>query len=46
VPDPAIRDEITGVYRNALRYFVNNEDFITALSPVGDGLLLASKHTL
>jgi SAM-dependent methyltransferase len=46
VPDPAIRDEVTDVYRNALRYFVNNDDFTTALSPVGDGLLLASKHTL
>ena len=46
VPDPAIRDEATGVYRDALRFFVNNDDFITTLSPVGDGLLLASKHTL
>ena len=46
VPDPAIRDEVTDVYRNALRFFVNNDDFITTLSPVGDGLLLASKHTL
>jgi len=46
VPDPSIRDEVTGIYRNALRYFVNNDDFVTTLSPVGDGLLLASKHTL
>jgi predicted O-methyltransferase YrrM len=46
VPDPAIRDETTGVYRDALRFFVNNDDFISTLSPVGDGLLLASKHTL
>ena len=46
VPDPAIRDEATGVYRDALRFFVNNDDVITTLSPVGDGLLLASKHTL
>ena len=46
VPDPAIRDETTNIYRDAMRFFVNNDDFITTLSPIGDGLLLASKHTL
>jgi len=44
VPDPAIRDEITAVYRDALRFFVNNDDFVSAMSPIGDGLLLASKR--
>jgi predicted O-methyltransferase YrrM len=44
VPDPAIRDETTAVYRDALRFFVNNDDFVSAISPIGDGLLLASKR--
>jgi predicted O-methyltransferase YrrM len=44
VPDPAIRDETTAVYRDALRFFVNNDDFVSAMSPIGDGLLLASKR--
>jgi predicted O-methyltransferase YrrM len=43
VPDPAMRDDATAVYRDALRYFSNNDNFVSALSPVGDGLLLASK---
>lgn len=45
VPDPAMRDDATAVYRDALRYFSNNDNFVSALSPVGDGLLLASKCT-
>ena len=44
VPDPAIRDETTSIYRDALRFFVNNDDFVSTLSPIGDGLLLASKR--
>ena len=44
VPDPAMRDEATAVYRDVLRFFDNNEDFISVLSPAGDGLLLASKR--
>ncbi len=44
VPDPAIRDETTAVYRDALRFFLNNDDFVSAMSPIGDGLLLASKR--
>jgi predicted O-methyltransferase YrrM len=44
VPDPAIRDETTAVYRDALRFFVNNDDFVSAMSPIGDGLLLASER--
>jgi predicted O-methyltransferase YrrM len=27
-----------------LRFFSNNDDFVTVLSPVGDGLLMASKR--
>ena len=44
VPDPAMRDDATAVYRDVLRYFSNNDDFASVLSPVGDGLLLASKR--
>lgn len=43
VPDPAMRDDATAIYRDVLRFFDNNADFVTALSPAGDGLLLASK---
>ena len=43
VPDPAMRDEATAVYRDVLRFFKTNSNFIAALSPAGDGLLLASK---
>ncbi len=44
VPDPAMRDDATTVYRDVLRFFANNSDFVSALSPSGDGLLLASKR--
>jgi predicted O-methyltransferase YrrM len=44
VPDPAMRDEATTIYRDVLRYFENNSDFITSLIASGDGLLLASKR--
>lgn len=44
VPDPAMRDDATAVYRDALRFFSNNDDFVSALSPIGDGLLIASKR--
>lgn len=43
VPDPAMRDDATAIYRDVLRFFDNNADFVTALSPAGDGLLMASK---
>jgi predicted O-methyltransferase YrrM len=43
VPDPAMRDDATVAYRDVLRFFSNNDDFVTVLSPAGDGLLLASK---
>jgi predicted O-methyltransferase YrrM len=44
VPDPAMRDEATIIYRDILRFFSSQQDFISALSPVGDGLLMASKR--
>jgi predicted O-methyltransferase YrrM len=43
VPDPAMRDDATAVYRDVLRFFNSNDDFISVLSPAGDGLLVASK---
>jgi len=43
VPDPAMRDDATAIYRDVLRVFNSNDDFISVLSPVGDGLLVASK---
>ncbi|MFM6971939.1 MAG: O-methyltransferase [Rhodoluna sp.] len=45
VPDPAMRDDATAIYRDVLRFFSNNDDFVSVLSPVGDGLLIASKHS-
>ena len=44
VPDPAMRDDSTVTYRDALRFFSQNDDFVTSLSAVGDGLLMASKR--
>jgi predicted O-methyltransferase YrrM len=44
VPDPAMRDEATSIYRDVLRFFGSQDDFVSALSPVGDGLLMASKR--
>ncbi|MFM6980726.1 MAG: O-methyltransferase [Micrococcales bacterium] len=42
VPDPAMRDDSTVAYRDVIRFFKNQTDsFVSALSPVGDGLLLA-----
>jgi predicted O-methyltransferase YrrM len=44
VPDPAMRDESTATYRDVLRFFSQNDDFVSSLSAVGDGLLMASKR--
>ena len=44
VPDSAMRDDATNTYRDVLRYFQNNKDFISSLITSGDGLLLASKQ--
>ena len=43
VPDPAMRDDATVIYRDVLRFFSGQQDFVSALSQVGDGLLMASK---
>lgn len=45
VPDPAMRDESTAVYRDVIRSLKDNADFISVLSTAGDGLLLASKRS-
>jgi hypothetical protein len=39
-----MRDDATNTYRDVLRYFQNNKDFISSLITSGDGLLLASKQ--
>lgn len=46
VPDPAMRDDATSIYRDVLRFFSSQDDFVSVLSPVGDGLLMASKRAL
>ena len=43
VPDPAMRDEATAIFRDILRFFKTQENFVVSLSPVGDGLLVAAK---
>ena len=43
VPDPAMRDDATSIYRDVLKLLASDQDFVTALSPIGDGLLIASK---
>ncbi|MEY4452755.1 MAG: hypothetical protein RIT51_433 [Actinomycetota bacterium] len=43
-PDPAMRDDATVAYRDALRFFSDNDDFVVSLQTTGDGLLLAAKR--
>lgn len=44
VPDPAMRDDATVAYRDLIRFFnTHTNNFRSALSPVGDGLLIASR---
>lgn len=43
VPDMVLRDDNTLIYRTILETISNIDQFITVLSPAGDGLLLASK---
>jgi predicted O-methyltransferase YrrM len=45
VPDPAMRDESTSVYRDVLRSLKDSAEFLTVLSTAGDGLLMASKRS-
>ncbi|MFN4848096.1 MAG: O-methyltransferase [Rhodoluna sp.] len=44
VPDRQLQDENTEIYREVLEIIVQDEQFIPVLSPIGDGLLLASKR--
>ena len=44
VPDPAMRDEATQIYRDLIRQLLNNDEFVTSVLPIGDGLLIASKR--
>jgi len=44
VPDPAMRDDATVAYRDAMNFLAQNENFVTAVSTVGDGLVMASKR--
>jgi predicted O-methyltransferase YrrM len=43
VPNPALRDDDTSSLRNVIRNLGDREDFISSLSMVGDGLLVAVK---
>jgi predicted O-methyltransferase YrrM len=43
VPDPAMRDEATTIYRDLLRFFKKSDAFQAALSATGDGLLIATR---
>ncbi len=43
VPDQVLRDEITEEFRTVLQFINNNELFVSTLSTMGDGLLIASK---
>ena len=44
VPDPAMRDDATVAYRDAIKFFADNDSFVVSLLAIGDGLLLASKR--
>jgi len=44
VPDQMLRDDNTQIYRDVLKTISNIDQFISVLSPIGDGLLLASKR--
>jgi hypothetical protein len=39
-----MRDDATVAYRDALRFFSDNDDFVVSLQTTGDGLLLAAKR--
>ncbi len=43
VPDTALSDESTIIYRNLIAKLTNSEGFINTISPIGDGLIIASK---
>ncbi len=41
VPNPALRDEETSAVRDAVSQFENSDDFVSTISMLGDGLLIA-----
>jgi len=41
VPNPALRDEETSAVRDAVIQFENSEEFVSTISMLGDGLLIA-----
>ncbi|MEI8231457.1 MAG: class I SAM-dependent methyltransferase [Actinomycetes bacterium] len=43
VPDSSISDENTIIYRNLIAKLTNSEGFMSTISPIGDGLIIASK---
>ncbi len=43
VPDTALSDESTIIYRNLIAKLTNSEGFISTISPIGDGLIIATK---
>ena len=43
VPDSSISDENTVIYRNLIAKLTKSEGFISTISPIGDGLIIASK---
>lgn len=43
VPDSLINDDNTIVFRNLLAMLKEHQGFITTISPIGDGLIIASK---
>ena len=44
VPDPAMRDEATVAYRDAILTLTSNEDYVVSVLTLGDGLILANKR--
>jgi predicted O-methyltransferase YrrM len=44
VPNPALRDDETTALRSVIKSFANQEEMISSISMVGDGLLLVAKE--
>lgn len=43
VPNPALRDDETAAFRQAIKAFADADNFVASISMVGDGLLLVVK---
>jgi hypothetical protein len=41
VPNPALRDDETSAMRAVVRFFEESDEFISSISMLGDGLLVA-----